>query len=54
MPKKRILLVDDIATVRSVVRPLFDSHPKFIVCGEAVHGREAIEKAPSLRPDLMS
>jgi two-component system, NarL family, nitrate/nitrite response regulator NarL len=35
------------------VRPLFDSHPQFEVCGEAEHGREAVEKAPFLRPDLI-
>ena len=45
--------MDDNATMREAVRPLFDSHPKFVVCGEAEHGREAIEKAPSLRPDLI-
>jgi chemotaxis response regulator CheB len=39
--------------MRKAVRPLFDSHPKFVVCGEAAHGREAIEKAPILRPDLI-
>jgi DNA-binding NarL/FixJ family response regulator len=53
MPKKRVLLVDDNATVRRAVRPLFDSHPNFEVCGEAEHGREALEKAPNLRPDLI-
>jgi two-component system nitrate/nitrite response regulator NarL len=53
MSKKRVLLVDDNATVRKAVRPLFDSHPKFEVCGEAEHGREAVEKAPNLRPDLI-
>ena len=53
MPKKKVLLVDDNAIVRSAVRPLFDSHRRFVVCGEAEHGREAIEKAPSLRPDLI-
>jgi DNA-binding NarL/FixJ family response regulator len=53
MPKKRVLLVDDSVTVRRAVRPLFDSHPNFEVCGEAEHGREAVEKAPSLRPDLI-
>jgi DNA-binding NarL/FixJ family response regulator len=53
MPKKRVLLVDDNATVRGAVRPLFDSHPNFEVCGEAEHGREAVEKAPNLRPDLI-
>jgi DNA-binding NarL/FixJ family response regulator len=53
MSNKRVLLVDDSATVRGAVRPLFDSHPNFEVCGEAEHGREAVEKAPSLRPDLI-
>jgi two-component system nitrate/nitrite response regulator NarL len=53
MSKKKVLLVDDSATIRKAVRPLFDSHPKFEVCGEAEHGREAVEKAPSLRPDLI-
>jgi two-component system, NarL family, nitrate/nitrite response regulator NarL len=53
MSKKRVFLVDDSATVRGAVRPLFDSHPNFEVCGEAEHGREAVEKAPSLRPDLI-
>jgi two-component system, chemotaxis family, protein-glutamate methylesterase/glutaminase len=53
MPKKKVLLVDDSAIMRPAVRPLFDSHARFVVCGEAEHGREAIEKAPSLRPDLI-
>src|SRR6478752_3731837 len=53
MRKKRVLLVDDNAVVRMAVRRLFTSHPKFEVCGEASHGREAVEKAPSLRPDLI-
>ena len=53
MPKKKVLLVDDNAIVRSAVRPLFDSHRRFVICGEAEHGREAIEKASSLRPDLI-
>jgi DNA-binding NarL/FixJ family response regulator len=53
MSRKKVRLVDDNAIVRKAVRPLFDSHPKFVVCGEAEHGREAVEKAPSLRPDLI-
>jgi DNA-binding NarL/FixJ family response regulator len=53
MSKKSVLLVDDSEIMRQAVRPLFDSHPKFVVCGEAEHGLEAIEKAPSLRPDLI-
>ena len=53
MSKKKVLLVDDSATVRRAVRPLFDSHPKFRVVGEAEHGREAVEIAPKLQPDLI-
>jgi DNA-binding NarL/FixJ family response regulator len=53
MPKKKVLLVDDNAIIREAVRPVFDSHPRFVVCGEAEHGREAVEKASSLRPDLI-
>jgi two-component system, NarL family, nitrate/nitrite response regulator NarL len=53
MPKKKVLLVDDSADTRRAVRPLFDSHPKFQVVGEAEHGCEAIEKAARLRPDLI-
>jgi DNA-binding NarL/FixJ family response regulator len=53
MSKKRVLLVDDSAEIRRAVRPLFDSHPRFQVVGEAEHGREAVEKAPNLRPDLI-
>jgi two-component system, NarL family, nitrate/nitrite response regulator NarL len=53
MSKKRVLLVDDSAEIRRVVRPLFDTHPKFEVVGEAEHGCEAIEKAASLLPDLI-
>lgn len=51
--KTRVLLVDDNAVVRTAVRRLFNSHREFEVCGEAEHGREAVEKAPSLQPDLI-
>jgi chemotaxis response regulator CheB len=53
MSKTRVLLVDDNGTMRYAVRRLFNSHPKFEVCGEAEHGREAVEKAPNLLPDLI-
>jgi two-component system response regulator NreC len=53
MAKKRVQLVDDNAVVRTAVRRLFDSHPDFEVCGEAENGREAIEKAERLKPDLI-
>ncbi len=53
MSKKKVLIVDDSAVVRRAVRRIFDSHPQFEVCGEAGHGREALEKASDLQPDLI-
>ena len=46
----RILIADDHAAVRTVLRSLFDKHG-FEVCGEAVNGLDAIEKAEEFRPD---
>lgn len=53
MPKKRVLLVDDNAAVRSLVRQLFELEPDFEIAGEAENGRDAVEKAESLKPDLI-
>jgi DNA-binding NarL/FixJ family response regulator len=49
----RILVADDHEVVRRGVRALLESHPGWEVCGEASDGREAIEKAKELRPDLV-
>jgi len=53
MPKKRVLLVDDNPLVRSLVRQVFELHPNFEVSGEAENGRDAVEKAENLKPDLI-
>jgi len=53
MPLTRVLLVDDSAIMRSMVRSLFESQPGFEVSGEAENGQEAIEKAATLKPDLI-
>jgi DNA-binding NarL/FixJ family response regulator len=45
--------VDDHEVIRRQLRSLFDSDPEFTVCGEAVHGVDAIEKAQQLSPDLI-
>lgn len=50
MSKWGVLLVDDNAAIRAG-RRLFDVHPDFEICGEAEHGREAVEKAPTLQPE---
>ena len=52
MPRS-ILLVDDHEVIRRQLRLLFKAHPEFTVCGEAVHGVDAIEKAQQLSPDLI-
>jgi len=53
MPAKRILIVDDNAVVRSLVRRLFESQSGFEIAGEAENGRDAIDKAEKLKPDLI-
>jgi len=53
MRKKRVLIVDDNLTVRSMVRQVFDLEPDFEISGEAENGIEAIEKAEALKPDLV-
>lgn len=52
MPRS-ILVVDDHEVIRRQLRLLFNSYPEFTVCGEAVHGVDAIEKAQQLSPDLI-
>lgn len=52
MPRS-ILLVDDHEVFRRHLRLLFRPHPEFAICGEAVHGVDAIEKAQQLSPDLV-
>src|ERR1039457_5299184 len=53
MPKKRVLLVDDNSVVRSLVRQLFELEPDFEISGEAENGRDAVEKAENLKPDVI-
>jgi len=53
MPKKRVLVVDDNCAVRSLVRQLFELEPDFEISGEAENGRDAVEKANNLKPDLV-
>jgi DNA-binding NarL/FixJ family response regulator len=52
MPK-RILIVDDGAPVRDVLRAFFEARTNFEICGEAENGVDAIEKAKQLHPDLI-
>jgi DNA-binding NarL/FixJ family response regulator len=49
----RILIVDDSPLVRERLRALLTQHPDWAVCGEAVDGADAVEKARDLEPDLI-
>src|SRR5215475_11321646 len=49
----RILIADDHEVARSGVRALIESHSGWEVCGEAKDGREAVERAAALNPDLI-
>jgi DNA-binding NarL/FixJ family response regulator len=50
---KSVLIVDDVEIIRQALCQLFTSEADFDVCGEAENGREAIDKAQELRPDLV-
>jgi DNA-binding NarL/FixJ family response regulator len=49
----RILVADDHSLVRQGLRTLLEARPGWTVCGEAVTGIEAIEKARQLKPDII-
>lgn len=49
-----ILIVDDHEIVRQGVRSvILKSRPEWNVCGEASNGREAIQQAVALQPDVI-
>jgi DNA-binding NarL/FixJ family response regulator len=49
----RILLADDHDVVRRGVREIIESHDGWTVCGEASNGREAVQMAITLAPDVV-
>jgi DNA-binding NarL/FixJ family response regulator len=48
-----VLIADDSRTVRYVISLFLGNRTGLEVCGEASNGLEAIEKAETLRPDLI-
>jgi DNA-binding NarL/FixJ family response regulator len=51
--RNRILVVDDNAPIRGLVREVIESRPGFEICGEATDGFEGIQKGRELKPDLI-
>lgn len=49
----RILIADDHEMMRAALRDLINSHADWQICAEANNGREAVEQAKQLQPDLI-
>jgi DNA-binding NarL/FixJ family response regulator len=50
---KCVLIADDSPTIRTLIRTFLESQAGVGVCGEAIDGVDAIEKAKELKPDLI-
>ncbi len=53
VPPLRILVADDHELVRQGLRSIIQREPDWEVCGEATTGREALEMALALKPDVL-
>jgi len=52
MPKQ-LLIADDSYLVRETIKNVLAGRSDIVVCGEASNGLEAVEKAKTLKPDLI-
>jgi len=48
----RILIADDHAIIRQTLRQFLEGRPDWQICGEATNGREAVDLATRLQPDI--
>ena len=51
-PRVRIVLADDHDVVREGLRKLLEGQPHWVVCGEAVNGRQAVSMCQEMKPDI--
>ena len=49
----RILIADDDAAIRRLLRRLIENHENWTVCGDALDGKDAVGKAAQLSPDVI-
>lgn len=54
MKKIRVLIADDSSLARSLLRGFLENESDMDVIGEAANGREAVDLARSLKPDLIT
>ena len=50
--KARILIADDDAPIRGLLRRLLEEDPDWKICGEAVDGEDAVAQVLELNPDV--
>lgn len=50
--QRKILIVDDSEVMRRILKNLLEKNQEWTVDAEATDGRDAVEKAKKLRPDL--
>ncbi len=53
MEKKKVMIVDDSAAMRLVVRNMLATNPNLQVVASAANGKEALEKLNEAQPDLV-
>jgi DNA-binding NarL/FixJ family response regulator len=53
LPTTSVLIVDDHEAIRRTLRVRIEALPEFSVCGEAINGVDAVEKAQLLNPSLV-
>ena len=49
----RVMVVDDVSIIRRLVQDALSIDPEISVVGTAANGRDALEKIPALKPDLL-
>ena len=49
----RVLLVDDVESVRQTLRSILATYPNFEIVGEACNGEEALESVQLLKPSVV-
>src|ERR1700686_3403500 len=53
MPALRVLIADDHEVVRKGLCALLQEQPGWVIAAEASDGREAVDKAKKLKPDVI-
>ncbi|ACV61575.1 response regulator receiver protein [Desulfofarcimen acetoxidans DSM 771] len=54
MTKIKVLVVDDSALIRNLISRLLEEQGEFQVIGTARNGKEALERIPQLKPDVVT